>query len=314
MHPKRCPPKNAVYDRDEATMIRAILAASVGIVMVLSSTARADESVLDACKGESKTVVTGQGRASIAVVYPDAFPVKTTPAMRNAVGARLARAEKAKIVPAKDVFAARELVEDRKWSATSTQCTVSASLIAILGLKHTNLHTATAEVICNGADCELRIDIERHGKPSKDRWGRYVAKLTGPKDQIKTYMTTAPKLKSVPSDKTSAGMAVTKLATGVVTTRSNVDGALEVDRAMEASAAFAACRPKARKADDIRGYRAEWVLSAIGRPGKVMVKPFAGTDPTDKDVAQCLRKALETTQLACPRDGKPADVVTSICL
>jgi hypothetical protein len=109
-------------------------------------------------------------------------------------------------------------------------------------------------------------------------------------------------------------MSVDKLRTGVVTMRSNVDGALEVDRAMEASPAFAGCRPKARGADDIRGYRAEWVLSAIGRPGKVMVKPFAGNDPVDKDVAACLRKALETTQLACPRDGKPADVVTSICL
>src|SRR5690349_9214174 len=67
--------------------------------------ARAD-GVFEVCKGESKTVVTGKGKMSIAVIYPDEFPVKTTPAMRNKVGARLAKAEKAKIVPAKDVFAA----------------------------------------------------------------------------------------------------------------------------------------------------------------------------------------------------------------
>ena len=104
------------------------------------------------------------------------------------------------------------------------------------------------------------------------------------------------------------------LPTGVVTTRSDVDGALEVDRSMEASSAFAACRPKTRKAHDIRGYYAEWTLSALGKPSGVKVKQFQGDDPADKDVADCLASALEKTQLACPRDSKAVPVKTAICL
>ena len=44
------------------------------------------------------------------------------------------------------------------------------------------------------------------------------------------------------------------------------------------------------------------------------VKPFAGKDPTDDVAAECLKKALEQTQLPCPRDGNTVDVRTAICL
>ena len=68
---------------------------------------------------------------SIGVVYPDDFPVTTTPVMRNAVGARLATAEKAKIVPAKDVEAAKKLVSGRQWAEGSDPCGLGPSLIAV---------------------------------------------------------------------------------------------------------------------------------------------------------------------------------------
>jgi hypothetical protein len=281
----------------------------------IAGTAHAD-GVFEVCKGESKTVVTGKGKMSIAVVYPEAFPVKTTPAMRNAVGARLARLEKAKIVPAKDVFAATALVAEKRWSAKVEACGVAPSLVAVLGQKHTNLATATAEVTCDdkGA-CELHIDIERHGRPTAERWVRYTTSLSGPQDQLKTITLAAPKLAVGPNpERVTRGLAVKTLPLGVVTTRSDIDGALEVDRSMEASAAFAACRPKARKPNDIRGYYADWTLSALGKPSAVKVKQFQGDDAADKEVSDCLASALEKTQLACPRDGKSMPVKTAICL
>ena len=280
----------------------------------LAGAARAD-GVFEVCKGESKTVVTGKGKMSIAVVYPESFPVTTTPAMRNKVGARLAKAEKAKIVPAKDVFAATDLVKEKRWSAKHDACGFAPSLIAVLGQKHTNLATATAEVACDdkGA-CVLNIDLERHGRGSAERWVRYSAPLDGPKDDLKTIMKAAPKLVAgAHPSPPKAGLATDKLPEGAATMRSDVDGALEVDRTMEASAAFAACR-KNRKKNDVRGYWATWTLTALGRPSKVMVKPFQGDDPADKEVAECLTRAMEQTQLACPRDNKPVDVKTAICL
>ena len=78
-------------------MIRSVILAAV--VVGLCSTAHA-QNAFDVCKGESKPLVEGTGKLVIAVVYPEDFPVKTTPAMRNAVGAALAKAEKGIIVPA----------------------------------------------------------------------------------------------------------------------------------------------------------------------------------------------------------------------
>jgi len=83
---------------------------------------------------------------------------------------------------------------------------------------------------------------------------------------------------------------------------------------MESNPAFAACAPKGRKPHDIRGYWADWKLNAKGGVFRVQVQPFGGKDPADAAAADCLKKALEQTQLPCPRDGKPIDVRTAICL
>jgi hypothetical protein len=275
------------------------------------------QGVFDVCKGESKTVVDGTGKPSIAVVYLNDFPVTTTPKMRNAVAATIARAEKAKIVPAKDVEAAKKLVDEKKWADKSEACGQAPTLVAALGLKHRNLTTATASVACDaGGACVLNVDLERHGAHSKDRWVRYAAPLVGPKDKVATIQAAGPKLvaKGPPPDAPKAGLEVAELAPGVVTVRSDVDGALETDRIFESNPALAACAPKGRKSHDIRGYWAEWKLSAKGNPFQVLVKPFAGRDPADAKAADCLEKAIQATQLRCPRDGKVADVKTAICL
>jgi hypothetical protein len=286
------------------------------VLVALSGTAGA-QNAFDVCKGESKPAVAGTGKIAIAVVYPNDFPVTTTPQMRNAVGAALATKEKGIIVPAKDVEAAKKLVDAKKWTDKSDACGWSPSLIAVLGLKHKNLSSAHASVACTDEKtCELRVDLERHGQPTAKRWVRYIAPLAGPKDKVATIQKAAAKLadKGVPPDMPKTGLAVTELPTGVVTVRSDVDGSLELDRAMEASAAFAACGPKNRKKHDIRGYWADWKLNAKGTAMEVMVKPFGGVDPTDDEAAKCLRKALQSTQMACPRDGKILTVRTAICL
>ncbi len=274
--------------------------------------------VFDVCKGESKTVVAGTGQLSIAVVYPNDFPVTTTPVMRNAVGEALARAEKARIVPAKDVEAAKKLVGEKKWSDKTDVCGYAPSLVAVLGLVHPNLSTAHAQVQCDDkSQCQLIVDLERHGRPTAERFVRYVAPLAGPKDKVDTITAAAKHLaaKGVPPDVPKAGLAVSQLESGKVTTRSDADGALELDRAMEANAAFAACGPKKRKsAHDVRGYWAEWKLNARGTAMEVFVKPFGGADPQDEDAAKCLANALRHMQMACPRDGKVIPVKTAICL
>jgi hypothetical protein len=287
------------------------------IVLFLGSSGLATANdVFEVCKGESKTVVTGKGKFSIGVVYPNDFPVTTTAQMRNAVGARIATLEKATIVPAKDVEAAKKLVGEAKWSDKHDVCGYAPSLVAVLGIKHTNLSTAHAQVSCAGESCELIVDLERHGRSTADRWVRYAAPLAGAKDKVATIQAAAKKLvaKGAPPDVPTTGLAVKELADGKVTVRSDVDGALETDRIVEASAEVAACAPKGRKAHDVRGYWAEWMLSAKGTPFQAVVKPFAGRDPNDAKAADCLKKALEKLQLACPRDGKPVAVKTAICL
>jgi hypothetical protein len=284
-------------------------------VAAAAPAARAD-GVFDVCKGESRHVVAGTGRMSIAVVYPDDFPVTTTPVMRNAVGAALAVAEHATIVPAKDVEAAKKLVGEKKWTEDSPTCGYAPSLVAVLGLKHPNLSTARAKVLCDGDACQLIVDLERHGKATAQRFERYAAPLAGPKDQVATITRAAHHLapKGPPPDAPKAGLAVDQLPEGVVTVRSDIDGALELDRAMEGNPAFAACAPPHRKAHDIRGYWADWKLSALGTAMEVMVRPFGGADPADAQAAACLKKALLHMQMACPRDGKVAQVRTAICL
>lgn len=295
-------------------MSRALL---LLVLMLLADPAYADD-VFAVCKAESRTAVTGKGKMSIFVYYPDDFPVTTTPVMRNAVGARLAKAEKAVIVPNADVEAARKLVEGRKWNDAGDACAgIAPSLVAVLGLKHTNLATATASVDCEGKNqCTLNVDLERHGKPSAERWVRYSAPLTGPKDKVDTFIATAAKLAAngEPPSHSGAGLAATTLTSGKVTTRSDADGSLEIDRVMEESATIAACGPPGRKPSDVRGYWAEWKLSARGTGFQAAVKPFGGRDPADDKAADCLRKAIENMQLSCPRDGRPLAVKTAICL
>ena len=294
-------------------MLRA--AFTLAALSALTVPARAD-GIFDVCKGESKTAVAGTGKPSIAVVYLKDFPVTTTGPMRNAVAASLAKAEKAKIVPAKDVEAAKKLVDEKKWNDKSDACGQAPSLVAVLGQRHPNLETATASVGCTGDTCELYVDLERHGARSADRWVRYVAPLTGPKDQLKTIQAAGAKLvaKGTPPDAPKAGLAAAALEVGVVTVRSSTDGALESDRILESNTALAACGIKGRKKHDVRGYWAEYKLSAKGNPFQTMVKAFAGRDPADDKAADCLKKAIEATQLRCPRDGKVTEVKTAICL
>ncbi|MEO6775578.1 MAG: hypothetical protein ABI467_21635 [Kofleriaceae bacterium] len=292
------------------------LALSILLALMVSTAARAD-GVFDVCKGESKRVVSGTGQMSIAVIYPDDFPGRTTRQVLYPIGVRLAIAEHAKILLGADVDKALRLVRDRHWKDTSTACGTAPALEAVLGQTHPNLSTAHASIACDDKDaCELRVDLERHGRPSAERWVRYTAPLVGSKDSTKVIAAAAPKLvaKGPPPDAPTAGLATTELTSGVVRTRSDADGALELDRTMEASAAIAACGPKGRKPNDIRGYWADWKLSALGTAMEVMVKPFAGVDKADQAAAECLTKALRTLQMSCPRDDKVAPVRTAICL
>lgn len=274
------------------------------------------QGVFEVCKGESKTVVSGSGRPWIAVVYPADFPVTTTPAMRNAVGEVIARAEHARIVAAKDVEAAKKLVDQKRWTERSDACGYAPSMVAVLGQTHPNLSTAQAQVACDGDACQLIVDVERHGKPGAQRFERYTAPLVGDKTKVATIQAAAHHLaaKGPPPDAPKAGLAQAELAPGIVTTRSDADGALELDRIMEADPAFAACAPKHRKPHDVRGYWAKWKLNARGTAMEVEVKPFGGADPADQQAADCLRRELQHMQLACPRDGKVVDVKTAICL
>ncbi|HEY1811764.1 MAG TPA: hypothetical protein VGG74_05370 [Kofleriaceae bacterium] len=290
----------------------------IAIIVALgfAGTAHAD-GVFDVCKGESKTVVSGAGQMSIAVIYPDDFPGRTTRQVLYPIGVRLATAEHAKILLGAEVDAALKLVSEGHWSEGGNQCTTAPSLEAVLGQKHSNITTARASISCDDASkCELHVDLERHGRPSAERFVRYSAPLVGKKDNLAVIAAAAPKLKAVGPwpDAPKSGLAVSELAPGVVTTRSDADGALELDRTMEANSAFAACAPKNRKPHDVRGYWADWKLTALGTAMQVAVSPFGGADPADQTAADCLKKALQHMQLTCPRDGKVTPVRTAICL
>jgi hypothetical protein len=286
------------------------------LVAALGGTAYADSNVYDVCKGESKGVVAGTGKPSIAMVYLEDFPVTTTPAMRNAVAAPIATQEKAKIVPNVDTEAAKKLVDAKKWNDKSEACGQAPSLIAALGQKHPNLETGTVTIACQGDACTLHVDLERHGKITADRWARYSVALPPGKPTVAGIQKAAAKLKANgrPPDAPTAGLAVTELADGSVTVRSDLDGSLETDRIFEANPAFKACAPPGRKKHDVRGYWAEWKLSAKGTPYQALVKAFGGRDASDEKAAECLRKAIEATQLRCPRDSKVVTVKTAICL
>ena len=73
---------------------------------------------------------------SIARIYPDDFPGRTTREVLYPIGVRLAIAEKAKILLGADVDEAIKLVRDRHWSEKANACTSAPSLAAVLGQKH----------------------------------------------------------------------------------------------------------------------------------------------------------------------------------
>jgi hypothetical protein len=285
------------------------------VAVVLAGTAHAD-GVFDVCKRESKTVVPGTGQMSIAIIYPDDFPGRTTRQVLFPIGTRMAIAEHAKILLGAEVDRALKLMHEGHWSEAGNVCTTAPSLEAILGEKHTNLTTARASIACDGGSCELRVDLERHGRPAAERFVRYSAPLAGNKDDIAVIAAAAPKLvaKGPWPDAPVWGRAVAELSPGIVTTRSDADGALELDRAMEANPGFAECAPKNRKPHDVRGYWADWKLSALGTAMEVFVQPFGGADPADQKAADCLKRALIHMQMTCPRDGKVTPVRTAICL
>lgn len=288
----------------------------IPLALAFPTSARAD-GVYDVCKGESKRIVAGTGQMSIAFVYPDDFPGRTSREVLYPIGVRLANAEHAKVILVADVDKAMQLVKDKHWTDKQTACGTAPAFEPVLGQKHPNLSTAKVSISCDDKNaCELHVDLERHGRSSAERWVRYSAPLVGSKDSTKVIAAAAPKLvaKGVPPDAPTAGLATTTLTSGMVRTRSDADGALELDRSMEASAAIAACGPKGRKTNDVRGYWADWKLSALGTAMEVMVKPFAGVDKADKEAADCLTKALRTLQMSCPRDGAVTPVRTAICL
>lgn len=290
----------------------------IALLLLAPALARAD-GVFDVCKGESKHVVTGTGQLSIALIFPDDFPGRTTREVLFPIGESLAKAEKAKVILVADVDAAIKLVRERHWSDKANQCTAAPGLAAVLGLKYPNLSSAHVSIACDSADaskCELRVDLERHGRASADRWVRYAAPLAGDKGSTKVLAAAGAKLvaKGAPPDAPKEGLAVTELADGTVTTRSDADGALELDHAMETDAAIKACRPKARKPHDIRGWWADWKLSALGTAMEVQVHPFAGKDPADEDLAKCIKNEMQKMQFECPRDDKVATVRTAICM
>jgi hypothetical protein len=205
------------------------------IAALLARTAHAND-VFDVCKGESKHIVAGTGKLSIAIVLPDDFPGRTERKVVFPIGERLAIAEKATVIAVAEVDAALKLVGAKHWTEKADACSASPSLTAILGLKHQNLSTAHASIVCDDKNaCLLRVDLERHGRPTAERWVRYEAPLAGAKDDFNVLAAAAKK------------------------------------------------------------------LTAKGAP-------------PDAAAADCLKKALIQTQLPCPRDGKPIDVRTAICL
>src|SRR3954469_15192238 len=124
-------------------MIRLLIALTFTLAAVTHAHA---DGVFDVCKGESKAIVPGTGQLSIAVIYPDDFPGRTTREVLYPIGERLAVAEKAKILWGADVDAALKLVKEKRWAEKGDACNSEPSLTAVLGLTHPNLSTAHASI------------------------------------------------------------------------------------------------------------------------------------------------------------------------
>ncbi len=190
--------------------------------MVVPDDARRRRRGEHVCKGESKPIAAGTGQLQIALIVPDDFPGRTTREVLFPIGESLAKAEHAKVLLVADVDAALKLVHDRHWADKSDACTAAPGLAAVLGQKYPNLSTAHVSLACDDKDkCELHVDLERHGRPSADRWVRYTAALAGDKTSTKVIATAGGKLvaKGVPPDAPTAGLAESELADGSATTR-----------------------------------------------------------------------------------------------
>src|SRR3569623_633684 len=103
---------------------------------------------------------------------------------------------------------------------------IAPSLAAVRGQKHANLSTAHVSIQCDDKNkCELVVDLERHGRPTAERWVRYTAPLAD--KTPKSLAAAAPKLKDIgpPPDAPTAGLAVKELSLGTVRPRSGADPA-----------------------------------------------------------------------------------------
>ena len=173
------------------------------LILLVPAVARADGGVFDVCKGESKRVVAGTGQLSIALVFPDDFP-----------GAHDARGA----VPDRRV--AREGRDTRRSSSSPTSTPRSSSSRERHWTDKANACGSRARVRCRARPevsrtcrrahvsiacddkCELHVDLERHGRPTAERWVRYVAPLAGDKASTKVIAAAGAKLvaKGVPPD------------------------------------------------------------------------------------------------------------------
>src|SRR5215510_7600956 len=104
--------------------------AFVAMMLLAAPAVAGSGGVFDVCKGESKAVVAGTGQMSIAFIYPDDFPGRTTREVLFPIGERLAKAEKAKVILVADVDAAIKLVRERHWSEKADACTAAPGLAA----------------------------------------------------------------------------------------------------------------------------------------------------------------------------------------
>ena len=152
------------------------LVTTVSILFAISTPAYAD-GVFDVCKGESKAVVPGTGQMSIAVIYPDDFPGRTT----REVLYRLVdhvfdhhgdRADP-RHDPSTDLFGLAQSIADRTHGMVSIEDAQSHVLeYADVGLM--SMYIADCDALAKIAD-ELGKAAE--SKDLKDRAARYRAKL-----------------------------------------------------------------------------------------------------------------------------------------
>src|SRR6185295_11327504 len=98
------------------------------IIAAVLTARLAHADVFEVCKGESKRIVAGTGKLSIAIVMPDDFPGRTERKVVFPIGERLAIAEKASVIAVAEVDAALKLVGAKHWTEKADACSASPSL------------------------------------------------------------------------------------------------------------------------------------------------------------------------------------------